>query len=238
MTKVTFRVPNWQRAKYILGQWGSQSILRCLEYEVMSTLGLGGRVLDYGGGTRTNYSQHVPSWGGPAGFVYESVNIDGYTQPTYLIDEAGNVPVPDASYDTVVSLNTFEHVYDLDHSLREIHRLIRAGGALVFIVPFVFRVHGHPDDYHRGTASFWERKLSDFGFATDSIEVMAWGPFSTAATVSGLPGPLKWLRRHVAFLTDLLYARLRWKGQTTVEGVQDASFLNIPVGYCVKATKL
>lgn len=237
MTKVTFRVPTWQRARQILGQWGSQSILRCLEYEIMATLNLGGRVLDYGGGSRTNYAHHIKSWGGADGYEYESVNIDPNTQPTYLIDEAGNVPVPDLSYDAVVSLNTFEHVYDLDHSLREIGRVTRGGGALIFIVPFVFRVHGHPNDYHRGTASFWNRKLDDHGFAVSSIEVMAWGPFSTAATVSGLPGPFKSLRRHIAFFTDLIYARLRWGKRATVEGVQDATFLNIPVGYCVQAVK-
>ena len=237
MTQVFFRVPTWRRDQQILGQWGKQSILRCLEYEILAELKLAGRVLDFGGGSRTNYAEHVPSWGGPEGFQYESVNIDPYTEPTFLIDEAGKIPTADENYDTVLSLNTFEHVYDLDSSLGEIFRVLKTNGELIFIVPFIFRVHGHPDDYHRGTASFWDRKLRDCGFRVTSVEVMAWGPFSTAATVSGMPGPLKGLRRHFAFFVDLAYAKLRWKGDSAVSGVQDESFLNIPVGYCVRATK-
>ncbi|MFA6544036.1 MAG: class I SAM-dependent methyltransferase [Limisphaerales bacterium] len=46
--------------------------------------------------------------------------------------DAGRMPLPDATFVTCVSNSVFEHLPDLDASLREAHRVLRPGGRLMF----------------------------------------------------------------------------------------------------------
>lgn len=45
------------------------------------------------------------------------------------------LPFPDASFDVVISDQVFEHVMDYPSTLREIHRVLRPGGAFLHIFP-------------------------------------------------------------------------------------------------------
>lgn len=212
--------------------------MRCLEYERMENLGLRGRVLDFGGGTKVNYSDKLPLWKAEQqDVVYESANIDQKTQPTFLIEETGRIPVEPGRYDAVIALNTFEHIYDIGSSFVEINRVLKTGGAIIFIVPFLFRVHAHPDDYFRGTPSFWSRFLIDHGFESIEIEALTWGPFSTAMWVSGAVGPFKQARQLLALFADTVYSAIRYPGKSIFHVDQTASVGNSPFGYFVSAKK-
>ncbi|GGK46997.1 class I SAM-dependent methyltransferase [Salinarimonas ramus] len=234
--EVAWRRPSLRRLRRFWPEVSRQSLLRCLEYERLADLGLGGKVLDFGGGEQTNYAAIRSRWHAPAADVtYESANIDEGTRPTYVITPETHLPVEDERYDVVLSLNTFEHIYDLQRTLLELHRVTRDGGMLFFVVPFVFRVHGHPDDYHRGTPSFWRRRLQEAGFRIDAVDALFWGPFSTAATVVGLPGPFKLARLRLAMLSDLALAHA---ARYPVRGPQDAPVLNAPLAYAVRARRV
>ena len=236
MTSVLLHTPSWRRLKYIFQCPKSWSLLRCLEYERLSKLKLTGRVLDFGGGRQANYIDLVLEWGDPvSGFVYESVNIDPKMEPTFLLAEGDTIPCETACYDHVISLNTFEHIYALGLTFSEIGRVLRPGGRLSFTVPFIFRVHGHPDDFLRGTPSFWNRLLAESGFAEIRIEALTWGPFSTALFVSGCPGPLKRLRYYRALFSDLVYAGYRYELGVEISGKQSAPIMASPIGYFVTA---
>lgn len=236
MTGVLFRTPTWERLRYIQANWRHQSILRCLEYERMERLSLIGRVLDFGGGQKSNYSSRLSEWGTSVGYRYESANIDASTAPTHLIHESGAIPVPDDYYDAVISLNTFEHIYSTSVVLAEIGRVLKPRQTLTFIVPFIFRVHGHPNDYHRGTASYWDLLLREHGFSDVTIEALLWGPFTTASTVSGLPGPLKGARPTWALYLDLVYSKLTRRERDDEVGQQDEPPLNVPLAYFIQAS--
>lgn len=238
MTKVIVRTPSFERYCRLFWRSENKSILRCLEYERFSRLGLTGQVLDFGGGSKSNYSEELTCWGDPEqGYIYESVNIDPITEPTYLLSDEGKIPVEAESYDAVISLNTFEHVYGLHGAFSEIRRVLKPGGRLIFIVPFIFRVHGHPNDYMRGTPSFWDEFLDTQGFEKVEIEAMNWGPFSTALTVSGLPGPFKTLRRNLALLMDVIYSARHHGQDVTSNEQQDAPICSAPLGYFIHALK-
>lgn len=47
----------------------------------------------------------------------------------------GRIPFPDASFDLVVNNQVMEHVEDLDAVLREIHRVLKPGGAVLSLFP-------------------------------------------------------------------------------------------------------
>jgi SAM-dependent methyltransferase len=209
-----------------------------LEYERLSRLELTGRILDFGGGSKSNYSEELRFWGDPQqGYVYESANIDPKTDPTYLLHQDGKIPVESEYYDAVISLNTLEHVYGLSDTFDEIRRVLKTGRRLIFIVPFIFRVHGHPDDYMRGTPSFWYKFLITHGFEKIKIEALNWGPFSTALTISGLPGPFKALRRNLALLMDIVYSARQYGQDITSNEQQDSPICSASLGYFVQTLK-
>lgn len=51
------------------------------------------------------------------------------------IDPAAPLPFADASFDTVLSFQVFEHVTNVDHYLGEIRRVLAPGGTLVLVTP-------------------------------------------------------------------------------------------------------
>ena len=214
------------------------SVIRLLGDERMTQCSLTGNVLDFGGGARTKYRVNVPRWAAPGQTVdYRSANIDPKIEPTYLLRIGEPLPLEAGSHDAVVSLNTLEHVYNLDETLGEFVRILKPDGRLVVLVPFMFRVHGQPDDYRRGTPSFWRRKLGEAGFEEVVVEAITWGPFSTGHSASGLPGPFKSVRRHVGLLLDILLCTYRYRGITEVAGRDDDPLLSSPLGYFIEARK-
>lgn len=232
---VEWRLPTFRRLKFFFVGECSISVLRRLMYEKLETQGLVGRVLDFGGGRRANYSSLVGGWG--ANFQYDAANIDPLADPTFLIGPDSPLPIASDYYDSVITLNTLEHVYSLGYSLSELARVLRPGGRLVVAVPFMFRVHGHPDDYHRGTPSFWEQMLSDHGFDDIRIEALSWGPFSTAQVISGTPGPLKRTRRAIALFLDILYAYRHRASASVLRVPQDDPRVASALGYFIEAKK-
>lgn len=237
--KVRFNPPTLSRLIQLMKGGQNCSLLRKLEYERLKNLSLSGRVLDFGGGERANYSHKVDEWldkYNPA--ITESVNIDNKLKPTFLVGAHENIPVDNARYDTVISFNTLEHVLDLNQTLSEFHRVLKCKGSVILIVPFIFRVHAHPNDYSRLTANKWKIVLGEHGLNVTRIEALNWGPFSTAGTISGYPGPFCKLREKQSLILDaLFYMKNRYicKGDSLFN--QEHAFVNRPLGYFIEAKK-
>jgi SAM-dependent methyltransferase len=67
----------------------------------------------------------------------------------------------DGSYDGAICLEVMEHVLNPFQGLRELHRILKPGGLLLFSVPFLTSYHGHPpkegegfDPSHTGFPDF------------------------------------------------------------------------------------
>jgi ubiquinone/menaquinone biosynthesis C-methylase UbiE len=94
------------------------------------------RVLDYGAG-EGKYLQLLRKIKPAASLV----GVDVRTPRTVPDFEFHTVPPGTAlpfaanSFDLVVSCDVLEHVEDLDHSLREIHRILRSQGSFIGFVP-------------------------------------------------------------------------------------------------------
>ncbi len=228
-------LPSWHRFRKLFRQGADLSILRALEYELLEQMQFSGRILDFGGGSNVNYREHIPQW--MSGCVCETANIDAGITPTYVVQPGQSLPISDDKYDTVITLNTLEHIFEIEASLRELLRVLTPGGQLVATVPFLFRIHGHPDDFLRGTPSWWERTLSATGFAEIDITPLLWGPLSTGLSVAGIPGPFKRWRMRVALLLDMLHARRRCRGQQYYSGELAQTVGNSPLGFLITARK-
>jgi hypothetical protein len=62
----------------------------------------------------------------------------------------------------VVAIEVFEHLKKPDLAVTELHRVLRPGGSGLVTIPFMFRVHGSPDDYQRLTFSGLKELFSPF----------------------------------------------------------------------------
>ena len=101
------------------------------------------------------------------------VNIDRTTDPDIVAD-ATSVPLPESSCDVVILGEVLEHVPDPIVVLKEAHRLLRPGGAVLVTVPFIYPVHADPHDFGRYTEYYWRSAAEKLGF---KIEIERQGGF-------------------------------------------------------------
>jgi len=79
------------------------------------------------------------------------------------------VPLNDATFETVLSSQTLEHVPSPEFYLRECHRLLKPGGVLILTAPMQWRHHETPHDYYRFTRYGLRHLLESTGFAIEEI---------------------------------------------------------------------
>ena len=225
-------LPSFARWRHLYGRYPGESVLRAMEYETLETIPLAGKVLDVGGGRKARYLKYLD----PA-LEINSVNIDPDIEPTFLIQPGDPFPVTDGSYDCAICLNTLEHVYDPAAVLTEIHRSLRPGGTVYITVPWIFRIHAHPDDFTRATPSWWRETACRIGFAKMALRPLVWGRYTTGGMITGYRGIWPKGQRHMAHLKDLLYARVAFAGKSTYNGRRGARITNVSPGWFISATR-
>lgn len=225
-------LPTLERWRNLYKRKPGISCLRALEYEKLAEARIQGRVIDVGGGKNSLYSDMLP-----AGIDYDSLNIDPKIEPTFLIVPDEKFPIADNVYDTCICLNTLEHVYDARFVLDEIFRIMKPGGVVHISIPFIFRVHGHPDDYFRGTSSWWRETLSRVGFSETQLQPLVWGRATSAGNIGGYR-LFKRLRFHLAHLYDIVYSGISGAGKNgRYAGKRGMRVCNVALGYYITATK-
>lgn len=97
----------------------------------------GRRVLDIGCGPRGSLEwadvAHERVGLDPLVASYEALGIDKHKM-TYVESPSEAIPFPDRYFDIVTSFNSLDHVEDLDKSIAEIGRVLKAGGRFLLIV--------------------------------------------------------------------------------------------------------
>jgi len=142
---------------------------------------LEGRVLDIGGGHSRDYPRLLKVKG-----RIETINIAKSVNPTYLADIEMPLPFKDGCFDHMISLNTLEHIENDELALSEALRVLKKGGTFHFMVPFLYRVHASPSDYHRHTASWWSKHIDMIGVSEYKIEPLAWDARSSVYSILGM----------------------------------------------------
>jgi SAM-dependent methyltransferase len=210
------------------------SLLRSLEYEAIEGITLHGRTLDLGGGRGANYYPRLQIDG-----VLESLNLGVSLQPTVCADANVSWPFHAGVYDNVISLNTFEHLRNDGSALCEAIRVLRPGGQFHAIVPFLYRVHGSPSDYHRHTGYWWQETLAAYGLSSGSIviEPLMWDPFSSAyALVEFNFKQLRGISKRLIMLMAVL-RQSRWPPEIRVPESHAGGYQEFALGYYVRGEK-
>jgi SAM-dependent methyltransferase len=66
-----------------------------------------------------------------------------------VVGSATDIPLPDASFDTVVCTEVLEHVPDPLKALKEMYRVLKPGGRLILSTPMYWPRHEVPYDFFR-----------------------------------------------------------------------------------------
>jgi SAM-dependent methyltransferase len=99
-----------------------------------------------------------------------NLNIEAKTNPDVVAD-ATRLPLPDNSVDVVVCTEVLEHLNVPTLCIDEIWRVVKSGGMFIGSAPFVFPVHGDPNDYYRYTESGLRSLLCKFS----AVEIESMG---------------------------------------------------------------
>lgn len=179
------------------------SFARLLENCLLDYMNISGRVLDIGGGSLASYRSLLNS-----SVIYESINIDSSLLPSYCINSDDlSYPVSSNSYDCCLLFNVLEHIFDWHTILSESRRALVVGGQLHILVPFLYPIHGCPDDFLRPTPSFLKSVLLKYGFSSVSTYPIALGPFTSAYSFC-IPLPfIDFILRRLFVFLDFLFLR-------------------------------
>lgn len=185
------------------------SLLRIAEHEALKTLSLSGNVLDLGGEKDAEYLSHITGT-----FSVTAVNTDAHAKPDVVHDLEELLPFPDASYDHVLLVNVLEHIFNYRQLLAEAVRVVRPGGQIIVVVPFLFPVHPSPQDFWRFTSMALKREGERLKLVDMQIVALGSGVFSSQYVMFDriLPVPLRILSyysvRVLVPVLDTLFTRL------------------------------
>lgn len=193
-----------------------------------------GRLADLGCGKAPLYGTYRP--------LVSSVTCIDWPQSVHAspyvdlpADLGRPLPLPDASFDTVILSDVLEHVPEPQALVGEIARLLAPGGTLLLNLPFLYGVHEAPHDYGRYTEHALRRFAQRAGLQVlqlqplgGSLHVMA---DLLAKHLAHLPlagGLLASAVQGVVALAD----RFAWGRR-----LAQATGARFPLGYCMVAGK-
>ena len=151
----------------------TKSFLRREQYKELAKLSIDGKILDVGGSKKSGYHELI-------GGLHEITtgNIDESYGTDVIFDAQEPWPFDGNSFDGVLLVNILEHLYHHEKALEEAFRVLKSGGTLAGVVPFMFNVHASPHDYFRYTKAALTNRLADAGFSDIEVRELGTGAFS------------------------------------------------------------
>lgn len=184
-------------------------MLRDAEHKALKTLELSGSILDLGGDARSAYRGLISG-----NHTFTGVNLDLMAAAEITHDLELPLPLADASYDHVLLINVLEHVFEYRQLLSEAARVVRPGGNVVIVVPFLFPIHPSPSDFWRFTLQALERECVQAGLTVEKVTPLGSGVFAAQYVMIDrlLPVILRlfgyWVMRPIVLLLDRVFVVL------------------------------
>jgi SAM-dependent methyltransferase len=91
-------------------------------------------------------------------------------EPVDIFYDGKTLPFPAQHFDAVFSTEVFEHVFNLEEILLEIHRVMKPGGKILITCPFVICEHEEPNDYARYTIFALRSLFEKSGFKVLTVD--------------------------------------------------------------------
>jgi SAM-dependent methyltransferase len=114
----------------------------------------GARVLDAGAGKAPYRELFSHCDYRSQDFCQEPSTMGHYSPMDYVCD-INDIPVPDESFDVIVSTEVIEHVPDPINTIKEFSRILKRGGLLLLSAPLGSRLHQTPYFFYGGFSPYW-----------------------------------------------------------------------------------
>lgn len=138
-----------------------------------------GRMIDIGCGNKPLEAAFAP-------YVEEHVGVDHELtlhdlSQADLVGTAYELPVEDASFDTVLCTAVLEHLEEPSAALREARRVLKEGGLAIYTMPFIWHIHEAPRDFFRYSRYGIQHLFTQSGFELEEIRPLSgfWVTFGT-----------------------------------------------------------
>lgn len=124
--------------RFLLKQiMGGRSVARAYFNNAMRSVEVNGTVIDVGAGPRPYYHNFLKK---TPDTVFHSVDRQTGDETNYETDK---LPFQDGAFDTVLSMNVLEHIYNHQFHFSELIRILKPEGKLVLFVPFLYMYHAN-----------------------------------------------------------------------------------------------
>lgn len=80
------------------------------------------------------------------------------------VEDVTSLSFENNSFDVIILSNVLEHVYYFQKAVDECFRVLKRGGEIVVIVPFLFPLHDEPGDYWRFSQHALQKLFEKFSF--------------------------------------------------------------------------
>jgi SAM-dependent methyltransferase len=111
----------------------------------------------------------------------EIINIDLFPFPNVDVTaDIEHTPIADASADYVILDSVIEHVPNPQAVVEEVRRVLKPGGKLFCVNPFLFPYHGYPAHYCNFTRDGMQHLLRNF---SDTVVEPHYGPTSAVINI-------------------------------------------------------
>ena len=122
----------------------------------------GGKLLDIGCGSKPYENLFDVEE-----YIGIDLRISGHDHKSSKVDKYYDgkvIPFDDEFFDNAFSSEVFEHIFNIDEVLSEIHRVMKNNGKLCITCPFVWDEHEQPYDFARYTSYGIRHLLNKNGF--------------------------------------------------------------------------
>lgn len=114
-----------------------------------------------------------------------------------VVADAHLLPFKDESVDAVIAEHLLEHLSEPGKAVAEIKRILKPGGLIYILTPFMLGFHSSPNDYYRWTTKGLEKLFEDFHPEELGVAI---GPTSAMTILI-----INWLSGILSFGSRILY---------------------------------
>lgn len=167
--------------------FSNKSILRIFQLEIFKKFKIDGDIIEFGASEKIeknfcnkNFKNAKITYSNLNSSDKKFINID--LQKNFFLK---------TKYDYIIIFNVLEHLLDPNLALKNLSSICKKNGKIIGSTPFIFRVHGAPNDYSRFTKDHLIELLKSNNFKNIEIIELGTGPF--LACISLLRSYLKYL---------------------------------------------